>query len=186
MPDVPPSGRRAVPLLAFFLTFLFLSSAAVADPPHGRVRSLAEIRHAGVVMQKWDLSCGSAALATLLTYDLADPVGEREVAAAMVRQTGPMRVRSRGGFSLLNMKEYLEARGYQAEGYGELAFEDLVERLPAIVPVNFHGYEHFVVVRAVREGKVLLGDPAFGRRTMRIEKFKTAWQSRIAFVVSAP
>lgn len=76
-----------------------------------RIRSLAEIRHEHVVIQKWDLSCGAAALATLLTYDLGDPVTEREAATAMLRQSDPIRVRTRGGFSLLNMQEYAEARG---------------------------------------------------------------------------
>lgn len=147
------------------------------------MRSLAEIRHEGVVIQKWDLSCGAAALATLLTYDLHDPVSEREVATAMLHRTDPVRVRTRGGFSLLNMQEYAEARGYQADGYGELTLEDLLRMLPAIIPIEFHGYDHFVVVREAREGQVFFADPAYGRRTVSIPAFEQAWKSRIAFVI---
>jgi uncharacterized protein len=135
-------------------------------------------------MQQWDLSCGAAALATLLTFDLGDPVSERRVAAAMLRRAGAARVQGRGGFSLLDMQEFAEARGYQADGFGEMTLDDLSSQLPAIVPVDFHGYEHFVVVRQVRDGQVLLADPAYGRRTLAVPAFDRAWQSRIAFVVA--
>lgn len=135
-------------------------------------------------MQKWDLSCGAAALATLLTHELADPVGEREVATAMLRRTEAVKVQGRGGFSLLDMQEYAQARGYVADGYGELALDDLLPLLPAILPLEFHGYDHFVVVRAIAHGQVHFADPAYGRRTVSIGEFQAAWKSRIAFVVA--
>lgn len=166
------------------LAVLLASDCAIAEAPSGPVRSLAEMRHEGVVIQKWDLSCGAASLATLLTHDLSDPVGEREVATAMLHLTDPVKVRTRGGFSLLDMQEYAEARGYQADGYGELALEDLSVLLPAIVPVEFHGYDHFVVVREIGVDAVRFADPAYGRRTISIREFKQAWKSKIAFVVS--
>lgn len=175
-------SRVAASLFILFSSLLF-SVPTVADQHNTRVRSLAEIRHEGVVIQKWDLSCGAAALATLLTYDLHDPVSEREVATAMLHRTDPVRVRTRGGFSLLNMQEYAEARGYQADGYGELTLEDLLRMLPAIIPIEFHGYDHFVVVREAREGQVFFADPAYGRRTVSIPAFEQAWKSRIAFVI---
>jgi uncharacterized protein len=166
-------------LVAAFCCALILPTIAEAKPP---VRSLAEIRHEGVVMQKWDLSCGSAALATLLTYDLGDPVSERAVATAMLRRTDPLKVRVRGGFSLLDLQEYAEGRGYEATGYGEMTMQDLPEFLPAIVPVHIHGYDHFVVVRGIRDGKVLFADPAFGKRTLGTIEFERAWVQKVAFI----
>lgn len=80
------------------------ASFAVASP----VRSLQEIRQEGVVIQKWDTSCGAAALATVLTYSLNDPISEREVARGMLRMTEPLKVQHRGGFSLLDMKHFAE------------------------------------------------------------------------------
>ena len=170
-------------LLGRLVLFTFPDSI-VAAPPSGPIRSLAEIRHEGVVIQKWDLSCGAASLATLLTHDLSDPVSERDVATAMLHLTDPVKVRTRGGFSLLNMQEYSESRGYRADGYGELALEDLSALLPAIVPVEFHGYDHFVVVREIRAGEVYFADPAYGRRRISVREFENAWKSKIAFVVS--
>jgi uncharacterized protein len=175
-----------VPVIPHGWAFVFasaalwlLSPAAEAKPP---VRSLAEIRHESVVMQKWDLSCGSAALATLLTYDLGDPVSERAVATAMLRRTDPLRVRVRGGFSLLDLQEYAEGRGYEAAGYGDMTMQDLPEFLPAIVPVHIHGYDHFVVVRSIHDGKVFFADPAFGKRTLAASEFERAWVQKVAFI----
>jgi predicted double-glycine peptidase len=51
--------------------------------PGSTVRFLQEIRQEGVIIQKWDTSCGEAALATVLTYSLNEPVSEREVASGM-------------------------------------------------------------------------------------------------------
>jgi predicted double-glycine peptidase len=38
------------------------------------VRSLMQLRNDRVVRQQWDLSCGAAVVATLLTYQLGAPV----------------------------------------------------------------------------------------------------------------
>src|SRR5689334_17325472 len=84
--------------------------AAHAQP----VQSLLEVRQQGVVMQHWDTSCGAAALATVLTYGLRDPVSEKTAALGMLRRTDPLRVKVRGGFSLLDMKRFAESRGYTA------------------------------------------------------------------------
>jgi uncharacterized protein len=160
---------------------------ALLPPPAdaGRpVRSLAEIRHKGVVIQKWDLSCGAAALATLLTFDLGNPVSERAVAEAMLQRTNPLRVRVRGGFSLLDLQKYAEHQGYEADGYGEMTFEDLVSMAPAIVPIQTHGYDHFVVFRGIRDGHVLFADPSYGRRALPIPQFERAWEQKVAFVIA--
>jgi len=54
---------------------------AEGDQP---VQSVLEIRHDRVMIQKWDLSCGAAALATLLRYQFGEPVTEEEIARALM------------------------------------------------------------------------------------------------------
>jgi hypothetical protein len=103
-----------------------------------------EERRDDVVIQKWDISCGAAALATLLTYDQGYQVTEREVAAGMLHFTTVNRVRAQLGFSLLDLKHFAESRGFTADGYGNMTLRDLVETGPAIVPVVLRGYNHFV------------------------------------------
>src|SRR5690348_2555841 len=92
----------------------------------GAVRSLQEVRQEGVIIQKWDTSCGAAALATVLTYSLYEPVSEREVATGMLRMTVPIKVKHQGGFSLLDMKHFVETRGLTGTGYRDLTFEQLI------------------------------------------------------------
>jgi len=157
---------------------VLLSNHAVAQDFHPVV-SLAEIRERNVSIQEWDLSCGAAALATILNYQHGDPVSEREIATRLISRTeyleNPMLVRLRQGFSLLDLKRFVDDRGYNGVGLGQLTLEHLVERAPMIVPINTYGYQHFVVFRGVLGNRVLLADPAFGNRTMLRSAFENAW-----------
>jgi uncharacterized protein len=169
-----------------------LPSPSMAEG-RGPVKSLLEIRQDRVVVQQWDLSCGAAALATLLIYQHGDPVSEREIARGLIQReeylAEPLLVRARHGFSLLDLKRYVEERGYQGIGYGKLTLEDLIDRAPIMVPVRFYGYNHFVVFRGALGNRVLLADPAFGNRTMSAKKFEAAWLDypkfgKVGFVVA--
>ena len=76
--------------LALCCLLTCVTSAAAFDARRP-VRSLQEIRHEGVVIQKWDVSCGAAALATVLTYGLEEPVSENAKSpTGMLRTTGPL------------------------------------------------------------------------------------------------
>jgi predicted double-glycine peptidase len=150
------------------------------------VKSMMEIRSTQVVRQRWDYSCGSAALSTVLTHHLGDPTPESAVVVSILRRTDPVRVRSRGGFSLLDLKHYLGRRGYDSTGYVDLELHELEEfAVPPIVPVSLKGYDHFVVFRGRHGDRVVLADPAFGNMTMSVVRFLELWPSRIAFVVTS-
>jgi len=144
-----------------------------------QVKSLLEMRHERVVIQQWDLSCGAAALGTLLNYQYGDMVSEKEIAKGLMRRDiyvkNPLLVNLRQGFSLLDLKRYVESRGYRGVGYGKLTLGDLVERAPLMVPIRVYGYNHFVIFRGVRGNRVLLADPAWGNRTMTVDRFLDAW-----------
>jgi uncharacterized protein len=150
------------------------------------VRSLLELRQEKVVIQQWDVSCGAAALATILNYQHSDNVSEKIIAEAMLRRTDPLRVKFRGGFSLLDLKRFAESRGYTADGYSDVTIENLVEFGPSIVPITLNGYDHFVVFRALVGNQVLISDPAFGKRILKLERFQEDWLGNLAFVVSRP
>jgi uncharacterized protein len=164
-------------------SLLFISDFAFAQ--QGPVRSLQEIRHERVVIQQWDTSCGAAALATVLTYSLQDPVSEHEVARGMLKMTEPLKVKYRGGFSLLDMKHFAELRGYKGAGYRKLTLSALVKLNSPIVPIVQYGNPHFFVVRGLdSNGRVSIADPGFGNRTMSTPDFTTAWKDGIGFVVA--
>lgn len=165
----------------FLALLLCLATASAgAAPP---VRSLLEIRRENVIVQQWDASCGAAALATLLTFQHGDRVDERTVAQGMLRSTDPLRVRHRGGFSLLDLKRYADARGFRSAAYQGAAPADLEGFKPAIVPVNLTGFPHFVIYRGRVGDSVLIADPGFGNRVLPAATFEAAWMGGIAFVV---
>src|SRR5437868_6683351 len=143
------------------------------------VRSLLEMRRENVVIQKWDLSCGAAALDILLRYEHGDPVTEREIARGLIGRAEymahPELVRKREGFSLFDLKRYAEKRGYRGIGFGKLQLDDLIQHAPLMVPVDALGYHHFVIFRGVMGNRVLLADPAWGNRTMTRDKFERMW-----------
>ncbi|HET7879869.1 MAG TPA: C39 family peptidase [Acetobacteraceae bacterium] len=180
--------RRRRPLRAAALALTLLAAtagpAAAGDKPP--VRSLLELRQERVVIQQWDNSCGAAALATVLRHQFGEKVTERQVAQGMLRRTDPLRVRHRGGFSLLDLKRYAEARGFAADGYGELAPGDLPVLAPLIVPMRSRAGDHFVVVRGIAGGRVVLADPAVGNRMLPLPVFAAAWKDGIGFVVTPP
>jgi predicted double-glycine peptidase len=159
------------------------------------VKSLLEMRRENVVMQEWDLSCGAAALATLLKYQHGEPVTEKEIAVALMKREeyikNPQLVQRREGFSLLDLKRHVDARGYIGNGFGKLQLKDIVAKAPLIVPINTNGYNHFVVFRGIRGERVLLADPAWGNRTMPVDDFIDHWieyptLGRIGFAVQRP
>jgi predicted double-glycine peptidase len=147
-----------------------------------RVTSLREARFATTMRQKYDFSCGSAALATLLTYHYGQPVSEQEVFTQMYSAGDRPKI-GKQGFSLLDMKRYLTAHGYQADGFEQPVERLAQEGLPAIVLLSERGYRHFVVVKGLQRGRVLVGDPATGTRAMSIDRFHSLWVNRILFVI---
>lgn len=184
-------GRaRLMPVAAGCLLLSF--TAAHAGEP---VRSLLEMRHENVVIQKWDLSCGAAALTTLLNYQHGESLTEKEVAVTLMNRpeyiNNPELIQIREGFSLLDLKRYAESLGYKGVGLGKMEFKDLVARAPVLVPIQTNGYNHFVVFRGVRDNRVLLADPAWGNRTLLTEQFIDMWINyptlgKVAFAVERP
>lgn len=165
-------------------------AAAQKEPP---VTSLLELRTHGVIVQKFDLSCGAATLATVLNFQFGDRVTEKEVAQGLIRRKEyiehPELVRVRQGFSLLDLKRYADNRGYRGVGFGKLELKDLMHLAPIIVAVSPIGYNHFVIFRGGVGDKVLLADPAFGNESMSVEKFQRIWINfpavgRVGFIVT--
>ncbi|KRE97872.1 peptidase C39 [Frateuria sp. Soil773] len=146
------------------------------------VTSLKEARFRNTIRQKYDFSCGSAAVATLLTYQYGYPVSEQAAFEQMYLHGDRAKI-NREGFSLLDIKRYLGANGFDADGF-EVPLEKLrEERLPAIVLIDERGYHHFVVVKGLRDGRVLIGDPAMGTRSIPRSRFDAAWKNRLVFVI---
>jgi predicted double-glycine peptidase len=146
------------------------------------VASMKEIKFQSTLRQQYDFSCGSAAVATLLTHHYGRPVSEQFVFAQMFAH-GDQRTIRKEGFSLLDMKRFLEAQGYSADGF-RLPLQKLIDaRLPAIVLVAEKGYHHFVVIKGAADGRILVGDPASGTRSLARPAFEEIWTNKLLFVI---
>ncbi len=147
-----------------------------------QVVSVRQARLAGTVLQQFDFSCGSAAVATLLTHHYGMPISESVVFEYMYRNGDQEKIK-REGFSLLDMKKFLKSKGLEADGFDK-PLDKLVEaRVPAIVLLNENGYHHFVVVKGLQGDRVLIGDPANGTRAVPRKSFEASWQSHLMFVI---
>jgi uncharacterized protein len=95
---------------ALILTLLMCGSDRAEG--YQPVQSVLEIRHDRVLIQKWDLSCGAAALGTLLRYQFGEPVSEEEITIALMGRAEyvahPELLQAREGFSFLDLKRYLQ------------------------------------------------------------------------------
>lgn len=151
------------------------------------IRTLKQLRDEGVVRQRWDMSCGAAALSTILTYDFSDNTPEAAIVVWILHRVNPVRVRARGGFSLLELKHFAQARGYNAEGFSGMSLEDLAaEKSWVITPIHVKTIDHFVVVKGIVGDRVIIADPGFGNVTMTTGRFMKIWKNGIVFVIQPP
>jgi len=158
---------------------------AIATP----VKSDQEIKWENVNRQTLDISCGPAALSTLISYYLEDQVSEMEIISSILESSDMAKVKKiqkRQAFSLLDLQKFAKARGYHAAGY-RVGVQDLLDfKKPVIVPIETMGYRHFVVFKGIKGDRVYLADPAFGNRTIRYPQFLYVWKNRVALVISEP
>ena len=137
-----PAGRVEIPVQ---------SGGAFSVP----VVSMKEQRFQKTLHQQYDFSCGSAALATLLTHHYNFPVSEQDVFREMFTRGDQAKIKKEG-FSLLDIKNYLANHGFDADGYVAELDKLSVAKVPAIVLIKEQGYYHFVVVKGLRDGRVLI------------------------------
>ncbi len=159
-----------------------VSVPGIAGDLQLEVKSFRERQFGSVLRQEYDYSCGSAAVASLLSYHYDDPVSEQQVFTAMMAAADVEKVR-REGFSMLDMKRYLETKGYRADGF-RLDLAGIRQRiaLPLIVLMTIDGFRHFVVIKGLSEQEVLIGDPTRGLMIYDHQKFLSQWDG-VAFVI---
>lgn len=199
-----PLSRKLAPFrfvrsgVTLFLAGLAMSALSAAPASaqvrtHGeaggsytlQVMSWRDIPFRTVVRQQYDYSCGSAAVATLLKFHYGVHVGETEIFTQMFERGDQPRIRQ-VGFSMLDMRAYLESRGYRADGL-RLSLDRLASlNLPSIALITHNGYRHFVVVKGVDAERVLVGDPTFGLQTYTREEFQAVWNGVVLAIRRTP
>lgn len=183
-------------LIATLVAFATLSTVAWADGVapatmilpgagivHVRTTSLADERFANIVRQSVDYSCGAAAVATILRYAFGLPETENSIIRGLLTVSDLESVKKRG-FSLLDIKRFLNTIGYGGAGY-KLPLEDLYRvKVPTIVLVTIEGYEHFVVLKKATPEYVYVADPMLGNRRVDTSDFLNTWNG-VVFVIAS-
>lgn len=151
-----------------------------------RIKPALENQFRGIVRQAYDYSCGSAALTTMLNGYVGTNLTEQQTMEGLLRFGEYNRIVERRSFSLLDMKRFVTALGYESGGYkGE--FSDLIkQQQPAIVPISYAGFKHFVVYKAYKDGRVYVADPALGNISFDQERFKQIWENNTLFLINVP
>lgn len=153
-----------------------------AAPLRKQVRTFRDLRYRDLMPQKFDFSCGSAALATLLQYGYGIETSETELIRQMLVGADADEV-VRNGFSMLDMKRYVQSIGMRGHGF-KIDVDALYRlQMPVIALLDLKGYKHFVVVKGADAGRVFVADPALGHRVMPEADFARGWNGVVLAVV---
>lgn len=133
------------------------------------------------IRQTSEITCGPAALATLLNFYFGESTYEDELARLSSTY-------EQGTTTLLGLCEACTTKGYKATGY-RMSLSQLLNKLKASqVPVLVHFSKpglHYVLAVAEIDGFLLISDPSLGDVTITKSDFARRW-SGVALVVSSP
>ncbi|MCL1636014.1 C39 family peptidase [Luteimonas sp. SX5] len=151
-------------------------------PVTKQVKTFRDLRYREMMQQHYDFSCGSAALATLLHYGYGIEVSETDLIKKMLVGADPKEV-VKNGFSMLDMKRYVESIGYRGHGF-RIKPDALYQlQMPVIALMEVRGYRHFVLVKGASAGRVFIADPALGHRVVYEKDFVKGWNGVVLAVV---
>ncbi|KTC25916.1 peptidase C39 [Pseudomonas marginalis ICMP 9505] len=179
--------RRVTCLLLLALTGPTWAAQMAVVMPNGaviykKVESLRERKFANLVEQKTDFSCGAAALATLLRQAYWMDVDEDHVIKGMLVNADQDLVRTQG-FSMLDMKRYLESIQMRAKGYRIEPHVLVTLKVPVVVLQDIRGYKHFVVLQRADNDWVYIGDPVLGNKRYTRDDFVKGWNGIVFAVI---
>jgi predicted double-glycine peptidase len=170
----------------------FVAGPAAADIvslPGGAIynikrKSIVDLRFTNIVRQQFDLSCGAAAVATLLNNFYGEKIDEKEAIDQIIKFGDKAKI-EKDGFSMLELKRYGDSKGYVVQGFKITKPDAITEiKIPFLTLINTRGYNHFVIVKGTKDGLVYIADPAFGNRSRPLAEFKEEWSNIILVYLS--
>jgi len=170
-----------------FLVFLALIFCGCASDYNSKTRKIAtwkDRRDENVVMQKYDFSCGTGSLATLMRYCFGDDVEEKKLILDFLKSlTEEEKISiTKNGFSMLDLKSLAEQKGYQVYIVNSTVKLLKLNR-PMLVYLETKDFKHFAVFRGVREDRIFLADPSRGNVRMSIRGFLKEWKAKKALII---
>jgi predicted double-glycine peptidase len=142
-----------------------------------RIESLQVRRDAAVVKQQFDYSCGSAALATLLSFGLDDQVSEQDLLRALLEPLSApdLAKLEHQGLTLTALQKLARARGHRAQGFRIESSQLAALTRPVIVFIRPNGFPHYAVLKGVRGDRADLADPTLGNLRLPLYQFLAQW-----------
>lgn len=161
---------------------LGLCGSAAAQTFHGN-------RFRGVLPQEFDMSCGIAAVRTLLAVLGSEPPPERDLVLRRLASMASERAAHAlaHGFSLADLRDLLMVYGVQAVAVrGGLRQLLAVDRI-GIVHLRTREGGHFAVLHGMQvdDGRLVLLDPSRGRLALKPYQLEAEWTGVALLVVSA-
>jgi len=154
-----------------------------------------DISNHQIITFKDDLSCGSAALATILKFSFDLDVNEQNVIKGLVKYGDKETIEKKDAFSFYDMKYFLAAIGYTGTGYiieGTISPKQFREddfdsiRNRAIIPIVIDGYAHLTVYRSFDNQLVYLGSPLYGNICMSFDDLRKVIIKNSIFIIGKP
>lgn len=161
-----------------------LDASRIGSAPISKsIRTFRDLRFRELMPQRYDFSCGTAALATLLHYGYGyEDVSEVDLIKRMMSGADTRQVLT-NGFSMLDMKRYVESRGLRGHGF-RVDIDALYRlKMPVITLMDIKGYKHFVLVKGAEAGRVFIADPALGHRVVFEREFVKDWNGIVFAVI---
>jgi len=148
------------------------------------IKSWIEFKNENLVRQKFDYSCGSASLATVMHHFYDQNMTESTILNDILDMKGIGKEKAKEleeedmALSFLDLAEYIQSKGFKAIGLA-LDLEALKSlQAPVILFVKIRKNEHFTVFKGIDERYVYLADPSFGNTKVKISKFKEMFYQR--------
>ena len=131
-----------------------------------------------IVMQPNEMASGIACLATICAH-----YGLKDISLAVLRNIAQPEKNGIGIDNLLRVAEKLnlDASAYTCEA-SELYSNNIT--YPLVAQTRVDGmYNHYIVIFELKDGNVLIGDPANGKVEMTIEDFQKIWTNNIILLI---
>ncbi|DAB30646.1 MAG TPA: hypothetical protein CFH84_02940 [Sulfurimonas sp. UBA12504] len=130
---------------------------------HKPIKSWIEFKNDKLTRQNYDYSCGSAALATLLSHYYDANISEKMILESVLEAKGITKEASElenqegnNELSFYNLSQYASSHGFKAVGIA-LGMEELKKlQIPVIVFVKIRKQEHFTVLKKMDEKYAIL------------------------------
>ncbi len=178
------SQGKKIKYILIILVFLGISFPALSEK---KFENWQDLKFKNIVKQKYDFSCGVAALTTLFNYQFGKNTKEQKLLLDYLKSLPKKRQNkiTEFGLSLFELKEIGEYFGFQVYVV-KIPFQGLVKaNRPALVYIENENFKHFVVFRGFKKGKVFLADPSLGNRSILPKDFINLWKGTTAlFLVS--